>query len=222
MEKVILSEDDLNVFNTKRDSLQRVVYGRLITMFMNKELIPGQVLNRRQLAEDMNVSVAPVLEALVLLEQEGFVSTLPRKGTIVSPAKDSDIFGHLVVREALEVEAASLYCGEKVRANYEELRAYAARMDELPVDSLEHAKMEIIFHASLVNLAGIKSLFHEFVRINRVGFFYKINTMRSTPWTESQLHVDLVDNLCTDNALKAEECIRYHIRSGKPWPSDRA
>ena len=221
MKSVILSEKELTAFATKRDSLQRKVYNNLLAKFINKELVPGQVLNRRKIAEEMDVSVAPVLEALVLLEQEGFVSTFPRKGTIVSPAMESDIFGHLIVREALEVQAARLYCGDKIRVNYDELKLYAQRMDDLPVDSVEHAKMEIVFHASLVNLTGIKSLFQEFVRINRVGFFYKINTIRSSSWTESQLHVELVDLLCTDDVDKAGEAIRYHIRSGKPWLSDR-
>lgn len=219
--KVIISDEDLNSCWSQHDSLQRLVYDKLIAMFMSKELVPGDVINRKQIAEDMNVSVAPVLGAIVLLEQEGFVSTLPRKGTIVSPAKESDIYGQLIVREALEAEAAMLYCGKRIKENYDELYAYASKLDSVPTESLEHSHMETIFHASLVNLAGVKSLFTEFLKINRIGFFYKINTMRNTPWTQSQRHVDLIDKLVTDNIEAAQAAIRSHLRSGKPFPAER-
>lgn len=213
---IILDESILNGMYSEKASLQRRVYDTLVAKFMNKELVPGQIINRRQLAAEMNVSVAPVLEALVILEQEGYVNTIPRKGTIVSPAKDSSIAGQLIIREALEVEAATLYCGEKIRANYEELRDYASKMDASDVFSLEHAKMEIIFHSSLVNLAGVESLLYEYVRANRLGFFYKINSIRNVERTQSQKHVDLVDALCTDDIDKAANSIRSHLRSGKP------
>lgn len=213
---IILDETILNGMYSEKASLQRKVYDKLVEKFMNKELIPGQIVNRRQLAAEMNVSVAPVLEALVILEQEGYVHTIPRKGTIISPAKDSSIIGQLVIREALEVEAATLYCGEKIRANYDELRNYAVRMDSLDVFSLEHAKMEVVFHSSLVNLAGVESLLYEYVKVNRLAFFYKINSMRNLEMTQNQKHVDLVDVLCTDDIDKAASAVRSHLRSGKP------
>lgn len=216
---VILDESQLNGMFSEKASLQKIVYDTLVGKFMNKELVPGQIINRRQLAAEMNVSVAPVLEALVILEQEGYVTTIPRKGTIVSPAKDSSIAGQLIVREALEVEAATLYCGEKIRENYEILRAYASNMDATDVFSTEHAQMEIIFHSSLVNLAGVDSLLFEYIRANRLGFFYKINSMRDVERTQSQKHVDLVDALCTDDIDKAAKAIRSHLRSGKPFKS---
>lgn len=213
---VILDENKLSGMISEKASLQKKVYDSLVAKFMNKELVPGQCINRRQLADEMNVSVAPVLEALVILEQEGYVTTIPRKGTIVSPAKDSSIIGQLIVREALEVEAATLFCGEKIRENYDELRAYASQMDCTDIFSTEHAKMEIVFHSSLVNLAGVDSLLSEYIRSNRLGFFYKINSIRNVERTQSQKHVDLVDALCTDDIDKAANAIRSHLRSGKP------
>lgn len=216
---VILEESDISKIFSDKDSLQAKVYDNLVARFMNKELVPGQIINRRQLAAELNVSVAPVLEALVILEQEGYVTTIPRKGTVVSPAIDSNIIGKLIVREALEVEAASLYCGEKIRENYQELRQYAEKIDSTDIFSLEHAKMEIIFHASLVNLAGVESLLFEFVRTYRLSLFYKINSIQNVEWTQNQKHVDLIDALCTNDIDKASAAIRSHLRSGKPWNS---
>ena len=213
---VILEESDIFSLGSNEKSLQQKVYDTLVAKFMNRELVPGQVINRRQLAAEMNVSVSPVLEALVKLEQEGFVVSIPRRGTIVRSVKAEEYFGHLLLREALEVEAVAFYCGEKIRSNYDELIAFARKMDETDIVSLEHARMEVVFHCSLVNLAGISPLFQEFVRVNRTSLFYKINSFITTKKANNQRHVDLIDNLCTNDIVKAAEAIRLHVRSGKP------
>jgi len=185
---------------------------------MNKELVPGQVINRREIAARLGVSVAPVLEAFVLLKQEGFVQTLSRKGTIVSPATDIQIYGSLIVREALEIEAASFYCGEKIRQNYDELIAYAEEMDTKKVYSIEHARMEIILHSSLVNLAGFPNLFSVFTKNIRLGMFFRLNSIQNSERvSEHQHHKSFINALCTDDKVEAGEIVRNHVRSGKKW-----
>ena len=217
---IILSEEDLLSTGKDSASLQRKVYDSLIGKLLNKELVPGQMINRRQIADEMGVSVAPVLEALLMLEQEGLVRTIPRKGTVVKPALKEDIIGNAVVREAIEVEAATIYCGRKILEHFNELTDFAVRLDACELKSPEHARMETIFHASLVRLAGFEALFQAYIPVNRISFFYRINTMRSDIGTQSQKHADLVEKLCTDDVFKATEAIRSHLRSGKPWSEE--
>ena len=66
--------------NAMKKSLTDEVYDTLLKKFIDKELVPGQVLNRRSVAKELNVSVAPVLEAFLYLEMEGYVETLPPEG----------------------------------------------------------------------------------------------------------------------------------------------
>jgi DNA-binding GntR family transcriptional regulator len=49
------------------------------------DLAPGQLIDEASLAERFGVSRSPVREALVRLAGEGLVSTLPNKGTVVTP-----------------------------------------------------------------------------------------------------------------------------------------
>ena len=213
---IIITDEDIYYFSNNKNSLTKKIYERLISMFMNNELVPGQMLNRRQLADDMGVSVAPVLEALIQLELDGFIESIPRKGTIVRPVREQDVYERYVLREALECAAARLYTGLPVQWNKEELLAYARKIDKDEYNSIPRINEEIIFHASLVNLAGIPSLTREFLRATRIGLFCMINQVSFHKGTIIQNHVELVEKLTTANPDEAEKIIRQHIWSGKP------
>src|SRR5689334_15273534 len=86
------------------------VYNEILDRLLSGRWEPGYVFNRRQIAAEMKVSVAPVLEAMLELEGEGLIETLPRKGTRVRALTIRDLQGQLIVREALECQAARMYC----------------------------------------------------------------------------------------------------------------
>ncbi|MDR2746067.1 MAG: GntR family transcriptional regulator [Treponema sp.] len=215
-EKVILTDNDIYYLLNNKNSLTKTVYERLISMFINNELIPGQMLNRRKLAGDMGVSVAPVLEALVQLELDGFIESVPRKGTIVRPVREQDVYERFLLREAFECTAARLYAGLPIRWHKEELLAYAAKIDKDDFNSIPQVKDEIIFHASLVNLAGLPSLTREYIRATRMGMFCLINQVSFQKGIVQKKHVDFIEKLTTDNPDEAEKIVREHIWSGKP------
>ncbi len=124
-------------------SLSGYVYQTLLDRLLRSELVPGEMLNRRDVARELGVSVAPVLEAMVALENEGFLEGIPRKGTRVRPVRGEDVAGQLIVREALECAAARLYCGTPVRARLAALRRIAARLDSVRADSPQRWEREI-------------------------------------------------------------------------------
>ena len=213
---VIITDEDIYNFANNKNSLTKTIYERLISMFMNSELIPGQMLNRRQLADELGVSVAPVLEALIQLELDGFIESIPRKGTIVRPVRERDVYERYILREALECAAARLYAGPPIQWNKEELLAYAEKIDHDQLHSISQMEEEIIFHASLVNLAGISSLTREYLRATRIGMFCMIHHVSFHKGIIRQNHVELIEKLCTDDHDEAEKIIRQHIWSGKP------
>src|SRR4051794_30012748 len=62
----------------------------------------GEPLRERQLAEELNISRAPIREALLTLEKEGLVVTMPHKGTFVASYSDEDVIEIYTLRAALE------------------------------------------------------------------------------------------------------------------------
>jgi DNA-binding GntR family transcriptional regulator len=216
---VILSDTELTNFSNQKNSLTSTVYEALIKRFVNGNLVPGDMLNRRAIAKDLGVSVAPVLEALIQLELEGFVESIPRKGTIIKPIKPWDIYSQLLIREALETVALKFYHGSALRENFNELMEYAAAMDDrnknMNTRNLEYIHEEINFHASLVNLCKMPVLTREYIKSIRVGVFTNINRLGDMH-TSKQSHIELLEHLITDDFEEAKKAIISHIWSGKP------
>ena len=206
--------------NAMKKSLTDEVYDTLLKKFIDKELVPGQVLNRRSVAKELNVSVAPVLEAFLYLEMEGYVETLPRKGTIVKPIRKRDIYDQLIMREAIECQAAYMYAGRPLAENLDKLLPLASRIDGTSPDAIDHWEYEIAFHGALVSLSRCETMIDTFFRIIRLGTFYNMNRLStdiSPPVVDrvNQSHCELLDRLAGRDRETVVGIIRGHVRSGK-------
>jgi DNA-binding GntR family transcriptional regulator len=202
-----------------KSSLSQEVYQEILSRLMDNRLVPGMMLNRRDVAKELGVSVAPVLEAMLQLEIEGFLESVPRKGSFVKSIRREDVYGHLAVREALECQGARMYCGKPVRDNSPALVKAAEDIDNEIFGSVNHWKAEIHFHLRLLNLAKCPALSQTFIRTMHLGLFYQMNHIFLPQSHLEHKHVDLVDDLGRASPDRAERIIRRHIRSGKhPLP----
>jgi DNA-binding GntR family transcriptional regulator len=75
-------------------------------MIVSGALRPGQRVNQEDVAAEAGLSVAPVREALRVLEQEGQVTYLPRRGYFVTELRIEDLREIYELRELLEARAA--------------------------------------------------------------------------------------------------------------------
>ena len=70
------------------------------------ELRPGSRIGQDEFAQQLGVSIAPVREALRILEQEGQVTYLPRRGYFVTALQIADLEEIYGLRAVLEARAA--------------------------------------------------------------------------------------------------------------------
>jgi DNA-binding GntR family transcriptional regulator len=70
------------------------------------ELRPGQRVAQEEVAQGLGVSIAPVREALRVLEQEGQVTYFPRRGYFVTELRMADLAEIYALRDVLEERAA--------------------------------------------------------------------------------------------------------------------
>jgi DNA-binding GntR family transcriptional regulator len=79
---------------------------RLRQAVVEGELVPGQRVRQEEVAERLGVSIAPVREALKVLEQEGQVTYRPRRGYFVTELRAEDLIEIYELRGLLEARAA--------------------------------------------------------------------------------------------------------------------
>ncbi len=72
------------------------------------ELVPGQRVLQEDVADSLGVSIAPVREALRVLEQEGQVTYRPRRGYFVTELRIEDLREIYGLRQVLEERAVRL------------------------------------------------------------------------------------------------------------------
>jgi DNA-binding GntR family transcriptional regulator len=117
-------------------------------------------LDERQLSQELGVSRTPIREAMTLLEQEGFVRTLPRRGVFVVRKTKREILEMIEAWAALESMAArlaTLHAGDRelgaLRRMFDEFQG--ATPDATPWGHIdEYSAANIAFHQAIIRLSG--------------------------------------------------------------------
>ena len=115
-------------------------------------------LDERQLSQDLGVSRTPIREAMTLLEQEGFVRTLPRRGIFLVRKTKREIIEIIHVWAALESMAARLVTLDASDEEIATLRKLFAEFQEgSPAGHMdEYSDANIAFHQAIIRLSKSK------------------------------------------------------------------
>ncbi len=126
---------------------------RLRRAIVTAKLRPGTVLVETALAEQMNVSRAPIREAIAILENDGLVETAAYKGKRVKPLTVREVEETWSLRQTFEVMAVRriLDRAADVSPLWEHCRAMQAAAAEGDREALIAA--DEAFHRTLIALS---------------------------------------------------------------------
>lgn len=138
---------DVNEYLPLRD----VVFQTLRQAIITGEIAPGERLMEIPLAKSLGVSRTPVREAIRMLELEGLVVMIPRRGAEVAKITEKDLKDALEVRCALEELAVQLACERITREGKEKLKAACISFREAISTKLVPAIVDgdIAFHDAI-------------------------------------------------------------------------
>jgi DNA-binding GntR family transcriptional regulator len=168
-----------SVRRLKRDgrvSLRNQVVGVLRDAILSGHFKPGAVLNEKELAERLGVSKTPIREALTLLDQEGLVQTIPRKGYIVTPITIQHVHDFFDLRIILESAAAERAALKITDEQLDQLSALVP--DAKPAEDVtKRLDRNVEFHHFIARLSGnerlaslVRRLLREMQRMIAAGF----------------------------------------------------
>ncbi|MFN8058540.1 MAG: GntR family transcriptional regulator [Vicinamibacterales bacterium] len=133
--------------------LRLQIADRLRRAIVTGRLRPGTVLVETALAEQLNVSRAPIREAVQILESDGLVETVAYKGKRVKPLTVREVVETCEMRTAFEVTAVRriLTHGTSVDTLWEPCRAMEAAAGAGDREALVAA--DEAFHRMLIGLS---------------------------------------------------------------------
>ncbi len=85
-----------------RYQVKEAIVTYLRVAIVSGELRPGQTLHESDLTKQFGASRSPIREALVQLEQEGLVTTIPKKGSVITAIDKGQLRQALFIRSSLE------------------------------------------------------------------------------------------------------------------------
>jgi DNA-binding GntR family transcriptional regulator len=144
----------------QQPSLVRMAAETIREMVLSGELRPGDRLVEERLTEELGISRPPLREALRLLEQEGLLLSMPRRGVIVTPLSAQDVYEIFTLRTTYERMAIEL----GVPCKDPELLARCHRAVNAMVqaakaeDRAQFVRSSFEFHVSVVGLARHRRL----------------------------------------------------------------
>jgi len=178
-------------------------------------LSPGDRLKEEQLAEDLGMSRTPIREALLILQTEGMLKGLPRRGSVVRSYGHEQILDLYETRAVLEAHAAGRAATRATAETIGRLRESCRRFEELTKESDPRPLVEenSVFHAVLLDAAESPSLKHLVVTVTRLPLIY-----RSYYWLSSKgrlialhYHEQITHALEQADPIRAEWLMREHI-----------
>jgi DNA-binding GntR family transcriptional regulator len=161
-------------------SLVELSMNRLREEILSGALRPGDRLVEEQLTRRFGISRAPLREARRLLDEQGLVEHLPRRGVRVVQLSERDVDELFAVRDVLERYAVGEALPITDTSRLAELEAAltamadAAEIGDLREENDAHCR----FHLAMVALAGSRQLLLAYQPVIRKLQLYMVANLR--------------------------------------------
>ena len=170
-------------------------------------------LDERQLSQELGVSRTPIREALSILEQEGFVRSVPRRGIVVVRKSKHEVIEMITVWAAIESMAARLAAPRVTESDLAGLRALVDAFKDDPSAQLtEYSRANMEFHKAIIRLGGVELM----TRLTETLFIH-MRAVRAVTMTQDNRaqrsiadHRAIIAALAAHDAEDADRLVREH------------
>lgn len=171
-------------------------------------------LDERQLMQALGVSRTPVREALSILEQEGFVRTIPRRGIFIIRKSKREMIEMIQMWAALESMSARLATLYATDAEIGKLRHLFDEFENSPPSEHigEYSDANIAFHQMIIRLGGSK-----LIADATKNLFIHVRAIRKATISQSDRaarsiidHLKIIEALERRDTELAERLTRQH------------
>lgn len=207
----------------QQNTLRETALNAIRESILNGTLKPGHQLVQADIATQMNISRAPIREALRQLEDEGLVESIPYRGTFVSRITRRDIIELYILRGALEGLAVRILVARSDNSALTELEAILSKMaraaDAGNYVDLSTADAE--FHTQICVLSDHRHLIRNWAfSYNLIRRILSFRNQLNPPHVVVEKHVPIIRAIRDKDADAARRAIEEHcVNSGEALAS---
>lgn len=199
-------------------SISTHVYANVKKEILAGELQPGTRLIVLDIANKYRISQAPVREALERLKQEGLITGIPNKGSVVSNITAKEIKDLFVLREIIEGFAVKESMPHLTDKDFAYLEGIIEQMDQAVKENqlLSILELDMDFHGFFYkrcNNQAVLTLWNDMK--TKVMRFMAISNRHYTTEVLAQWHTILIDALRSGDPNQAERAFVEHMHSYK-------
>ena len=201
-----------NTISVHRSSLREQVYDILRDQLDSGELEPGNPIRQDDIAAQLGVSRTPMREALLRLEQEGFVTIKPRSGISVRRLTEQDIRNLYQMIGALE---ASVLVTESASLTDEKIARMRRHNDEgraaLTVNDFDrYYNTNLALHDSYLQLSGNRELVYTVTAMKQRLYDFPRKRTFVKQWELASVdeHEEIISHLEAGDFAWAAEIVR--------------
>jgi DNA-binding GntR family transcriptional regulator len=194
----------------------RKAYLGIRNMMLHNDLMPGQKIAYRDLAERLGMSQTPIIQALKWLEFQQLVRHEPNRGYFTAPIDLKEVQEIYDVRETLEMSLLPGIVRTIDRQGIRTLRAaLAAHLKaSREIYLAERLKRDMEFHLTLAQLSG-NQVHHRILKdlFDLLYLKYSGNVLFSTSMDSADAdHQALFDSIADGDLKTARRILSGHIR----------
>ena len=195
--------------------LRDVVFQALRQAILREDLAPGERLMEIPLASKLGVSRTPLREAIRMLEQEGLVVMIPRRGAQVAGISEKSLRDVLEVRRSLEKLAIELACERMTAEDLAKLEEAQAAFEQAvrAGDVMRIAESDESFHDIIYNGTGNAKLVQMLNNLREQMYRYRLEHIKDEKSRRSLMaeHIRMTEALRNRNVDLAKKAAAEHI-----------
>jgi DNA-binding GntR family transcriptional regulator len=190
---------------TQQSDVNRV-YHQLREWITTSELTPGTFLSEPELAERCGTSRTPVREALSRLVQDGWVTSIHRKGFQVRPITLKDISDLYIYRRLLEMYACERAAAKATPEQTSRLEQIVA-IEEATLDSADRLLCNEQFHMGIALFAENQRMFDQMRQI--MAYLRRLGLI--TLMADEVTHRQILDAIIAGDGVLAKNLMGEHM-----------
>lgn len=204
----------MDLINNK--TLGQQVLDRLREKIMNLDLLPGESVSLKGLAELFGVSIQPVREAVWQLEAEGVLNVKPNRGIQISQLSAKDFKEISLMRLNLESLALTEACIRRTEKDIagarKSLRIMKRKITE--GDPKEYMRQNVLFHYELYRAANMPILLRtiDTLRLRVHPYIYQSVTTSRDIANTYQVHADILEAVINRDAPSAVQSLKEDLQ----------